>query len=106
MGRPELERWLCGDEPNAPSPADLAKLFGDVPASRPTQQQSIRFVLAVLRDIYADESSVWRWLAQPRRELDDVPAADLLRSDRAVELESLVVAEWNATTSRLTASTA
>ena len=95
MGRPELERWLCGDQ-SLPTAAEVATLLGDG-AIRPSQEQSIRFVLAVLRDIYADEATVWRFLSEPHHDLGDAPPADLIRADRAAPLESLVVAKWNET---------
>ena len=96
LGRPELERWLCGDH-SRPTAADIATLRGDSDGLRPSQEQSLRFVLAVLRDIYPDDATVWRWLCEPHSDLGDAPPADLIRTDRAAPLESLVVAKWNQT---------
>jgi len=94
LGKPELERWLCGDH-SRPATADVAALLGATEELRPSQEQSLRFVLAVLRDIYPDDATVWRWLCEPHRDLGDAPPADLIRADRAAPLESLVVAKWN-----------
>jgi hypothetical protein len=69
--------------------------MGDGDQLRPSQEQSLRFVLAVLRDIYPDDATVWRWLHEPHGELGDAPPADLIRANRAAPLESLVVAKWN-----------
>ena len=95
LGRPELERWLCGDQ-SPPTAAEVATLLGNG-EPRPSQEQSIRFVLAVLRDIYEDDATVWRWLSEPHCDLGDAPPADLIRADRAAPLEMLVVAKWNET---------
>jgi hypothetical protein len=96
LGRPELERWLCAEH-SRPTAADIATLLGEANELRPSQEQSLRFVLAVLRDIYPDDATVWRWLCEPHGDLGDAPPADLIRADRAAPLESLVVAKWNET---------
>lgn len=53
------------------------------------------FVLAVLRDIYADEADVKRWLNTPHNELGGRSAVDLLSSGRVAEVESILVEWWN-----------
>ena len=53
------------------------------------------FVLAVLRDIYADEAGVKRWLNTPQNELGGRTAVDLLSAGRIAEVESVLVAHWN-----------
>lgn len=94
LGKPELERWLCDDH-SRPTASDVATLLGQDDELRPSQEQSLRFVLAVLRDIYQDDATVWRWLSEPQGDLGDAPPAELIRADRAAPLESLVVAKWN-----------
>lgn len=97
MRREELETWLSDGVEREPTPTEMAILLGtESDFAAPSIRRSIRFVLAVLRDIYAEEAAVWRWLYRPRRDLAELRAVDLLRSNRAVQLESLVVAEWNA----------
>lgn len=54
------------------------------------------FVLAVLRDIYADEADVKRWLNTPHNELSGRSAVDLLSAGRIGEVESILVEHWNA----------
>lgn len=54
------------------------------------------FVLAVLRDIYADEADVKRWLNTPHNELGGTAAVDLLSAGRLREVESILVDHWNA----------
>jgi hypothetical protein len=54
------------------------------------------FVLAVLRDIYADESDVERWLNTPHNELGGRAAVDLLSAGRMRDVESVLVQHWNA----------
>ena len=54
------------------------------------------FVLAVLRDIYANEDDVTRWLNTPHNELGGQEAVDLLSLGRHSEVESVLVDHWNA----------
>jgi antitoxin Xre/MbcA/ParS-like protein len=54
------------------------------------------FVLAVLRDIYADESDVKQWLNSPHNELGGRSAVDLLSAGQVTEVESFLVEHWNA----------
>ena len=54
------------------------------------------FVLAVLRDMYADEADVKRWLNAPHDELGGRAAVDLLSVGRIAEVESFLVEHWNA----------
>lgn len=54
------------------------------------------FVLAVLRDMYADEDGVRRWLNTPHSELGGRSAVDLLSAGRVSDVESVLVEHWNA----------
>lgn len=54
------------------------------------------FILAVLRDIYADEAEVKRWLNTPHNELGGRAAVDLLSAGKVVDVESMLVDHWNA----------
>jgi hypothetical protein len=54
------------------------------------------FVLAVLRDMYADESDVRRWLNTPHNELGGRSAVELLSVGRHADVECLLVEHWNA----------
>ena len=53
------------------------------------------FVLAVLRDIYTDESDVRRWLNTAHNEFGGRSAVDLLSAGRIREVESVLVEHWN-----------
>ena len=53
------------------------------------------FVLAVLRDIFASESDVRRWLNTPHNELGGRSAVDLISAGRIEEVESVLVEHWN-----------
>jgi antitoxin Xre/MbcA/ParS-like protein len=53
------------------------------------------FVLAVLRDIYDDETEVVRWLNTPHLELGGQSAVDLLSSGRIADVESVLIDHWN-----------
>ena len=55
------------------------------------------FVLAVLRDIYSDETDVRRWLNTPHNEFGGRTAVELLSVGRVAEVESILVERWNAT---------
>ena len=100
MGKDELEAWLCGTDPRGPTSAELIILTGsDSRSLAAPLLRSIRFVLAVLRDVYADDAAVWRWLLLPRLELSGARAADLMCDGRAAEIEARAVSEWNASRS-------
>ena len=73
VGKGQLQSWLIGQR----------------------AADSEEFVLAVLRDIYWSEADIARWLAVPRQEFDGRSARDLMRTHRALEVELLVVREWN-----------
>ena len=94
----ELKTWLLGAHEAAPlSIPGVGTVLGVGPdAVPPAMRQSLRFVLAALRDIYVDELEVWLWLSRPRRDVGGVSPADLLLAGRVAELEALAVHEWNA----------
>jgi len=66
--------------------------YESIPAVR---RRSMHFVLAVLRDMYADDREIREWLAQTRPELGDACAADLLLRGKVEAVEACVVREWN-----------
>ncbi len=74
VGKQQLETWLVG---------------------RHGARDSERFVMAVLRDMYPDDREILRWLNESRPELGGDCARTLLTTERASEIESLVVREWN-----------
>ena len=96
MRQHELEEWLRGSDDLGSAPADLAILGADTGSVTEAMARSIGFVLAVLRDIYADDAAVWRWLWRPRSELGYARAADLLLAGDGARIESLVTYQWNA----------
>jgi hypothetical protein len=96
MRRHELKAWLLGaDEHPIPTRTIRGFLDLDPDAIPHASRRSLRFVLAVLRDIYVDELEVWLWFVRPRHELGDARPADLLLAGRIVELEALAVHQWN-----------
>lgn len=54
------------------------------------------FVLAVLRDMYDNETDVERWLHTPHNELGGRSAVDLLSAGRIADVEAALVQQWNA----------
>ncbi len=54
------------------------------------------FVLAVLRDMYTDETDVMRWLNMPHDRFGGQSAIDLLSAGRVADVESILVQHWNA----------
>jgi hypothetical protein len=54
------------------------------------------FILAVLRDIYADEAEVKRWLNTPHNELGGRAAIDMLSAGKVRDVESMLVDHWSA----------
>ena len=96
MRQHELEEWLRGGDDRGTTAADLAILGADTGLITEQMARSIGFVLAVLRDIYADDAGVWRWLWRPRSDLGYARAADLLRIGDGTRVEALVTYQWNA----------
>jgi hypothetical protein len=96
MRQHELEEWLRGGEDRGTTAADVALLGADTGSINEAVARSIGFVLAVLRDIYADDAAVWRWLWRPRSDLGYARAADLLLAGDAARIEALVTYQWNA----------
>jgi hypothetical protein len=97
MQRHELEEWLCDDSDAALTPTEMAILLGDqLDPFDPSVARSLRFVGAVLRDIFADDALVRDWLYRPRAELDGSHAVDMLFGEGSDQVASLVVDEWNA----------
>jgi hypothetical protein len=96
MRQHELEVWLRGSDDQGSTAADIAILGVDTGVVTEPIARSIGFVLAVLRDIYADDAAVWRWLWRPRSELGYARAADLLLAGDGARIEALVTYQWNA----------
>jgi hypothetical protein len=96
MRQHELEEWLRGSEDRGSTAADIAVLGADTGVVTEAMARSIGFVLAVLRDIYVDDTAVWRWLWRPRSDLGYARAADLLLAGDAGRVEALVTYQWNA----------
>jgi len=96
MRAQELKAWLLGPNEPSISPAEIAAPGGGDPGpSRGATRRSLRFVLAALRDTYADDLDVWLWFLRPRRDLRGARPVDLLLAGRIAELESLAVHDWN-----------
>ena len=92
----ELETWLDSACRAGPSAMEVALLFdADPGALSGAELRAARFLLAALRDLYADELAVWRWLFRPHPALEGVRPADLVREGRASSVAALVTAEWN-----------
>jgi len=79
VGREQLERWLLPKSPFLTSDRGRRR----------------RFVVAALRDVFATDNEVERWLSSPCAELDGAVPADLLGTSRAFEVELVVVRVWN-----------
>lgn len=103
MSRDELEAWLCGPGARTPTHAELAVQVG-IPLSSIADTtllrtagrlRSLRFVLAVLRDVYADDDMVRHWLRQPRRDLGEESALASLIAGKVGAVEEVVVGEWS-----------
>jgi chloramphenicol 3-O-phosphotransferase len=102
MSKEELELWLCGPGARIPTHAELASQVGiplvniaDTTLLRTARRlRCLRFVLAVLRDVYADDDVVRHWLRQPREEIGGVSALAALLIGQLAAVEELVVREW------------
>lgn len=103
MDRQQLETWLCGPDAPVPTPAEIARVLGvpldsigDTTLLRAADRlRAVRFAVAVLRDVYADDADVRRWLRAPRAELDGRRALDLLFAGRADAVAELAVRDWH-----------
>jgi len=103
MNRDELELWLCGPGARIPTHAELAaqvglplSSIGDSTLLRTIRRlRCLRFVLAVLRDVYADDEVVRQWLKEPRDDLNGQSALDALRAGGLDAVEELAVREWH-----------
>ena len=102
MNRNELQTWLCGPDAPILTQAEIATLLG-VPADSlrdttllrvSTRLDGLRFALAVLRDTFATDDDVRRWLGAPRPELGGSRASDLLLGGRTRPVEDLAVDAW------------
>lgn len=103
MDRHELELWL-GDRDAGPlALGDIAEvLHVIIEASRQPVAlddaralRELRFAVAVLRDVFARDEDVRRWLLAPSSAVDGLTPADLLSSGCVREFTDLAVAEWN-----------
>jgi hypothetical protein len=103
MTRQELERWLCGSGALLPTPAEIAAVLGvafetieDTPLLRVANRLSrVRFTIAVLRDVFADDQGVRWWLRLPRAEWRGRSALDLLLRGQTQPVEELALREWH-----------
>ena len=103
MTRQELETWLCGGSTPVLTPAEIASVLGvplhsiaDTALLRVADRLAgLRFTIAVLRDVFAADDEVRRWLRAPRAELDGRCALDLLRAGRGRTVEELALREWH-----------
>ena len=103
MTRQELERWLCGGGAPLPTPAEIAAVLGvaldtiaDTPLLRVANRLArVRFTIAVLRDVFADDQGVHWWLRLPRPEWRGRSALELLLRGQALPVEELALREWH-----------
>jgi Protein of unknown function (DUF2384) len=103
MNKQELEMRLCGPDVLAPTPAQIAAVLGvpldaigDTTLLRVADRlRSVRFTLAVLRDVFTDDADVRLWLRTPRAEFGELCALELLLAGRMRAVEDLAVREWH-----------
>jgi hypothetical protein len=93
----QLETWLVGSYERPVAAASIGELLGIdeefVPAVR---RRSMRFVVAVLRDMFSDDCQVKAWLSQVRSELGNTSASESLLTGSTEAVEALAVDDWNA----------
>ena len=96
----ELAEWLCTARTPIPSRSDLTGAMG-LPVNGLTDRECsaladrLRFTLAVLRDVFATDLGVRRWIHTPSTERGNERPLDVLLSGRIDQLERLAVGEWN-----------
>jgi hypothetical protein len=89
-----LRAWLT---PKArPATAAELRVFFDVDADALSREcrDAMTFALVVLRDLYADDEDVSRWLDAARDGFDGASATDLLRRGEGWEVTAAVVRAW------------
>jgi hypothetical protein len=92
----DLAVWLDSARADGPTATEVALLFdADLHALSEGELHAARFVLAALRDMYADEVAVWRWLFHSHPVLEGARPAELVRDGRMSAVAALVTAEWN-----------
>jgi len=57
--------------------------------------RALQLTLAIVRDIFADDLDVWRWLETPRRELRGMTPRAALVAGLHEDVERLAVKAWN-----------
>jgi len=103
MTKQELRTWLCGHGTPVLTPAEIASVLGvtlDSIGDTLLLRVAARltgacFTIAVLRDVFADDRDVRRWLRRPWAELEGRCAMDLLRAGQVDVVEDLAVREWH-----------
>ena len=103
MNKQELEMWLCGPDAPILTPAEIAAILGvsldaiaDTTLLRAADRlRAVRFTLAVLRDVFADDEDVRSWLRTPRAEFGGLCALELLLAGRMRAVEDLAVRDWH-----------
>lgn len=103
MNRHELEQWLGTRDARPLDLGDIAELLHVIiEASRQpvaltdaAALHELRFAVAILRDVFARDEDVRRWLLTPSAAVDGLTPADLLSSGCVREFTDLAVAEWN-----------
>jgi hypothetical protein len=103
MERHELEQWLCGSGGSPIPPAAIGGALGlpttalsDTTFVRVASRvRSLRFILALLQDAFADDAHMRRWLETPRAELSGCSATSALAKGQCELVEALAVQTWN-----------
>jgi hypothetical protein len=111
MDKKELERWLCPTDVLPPTPTAMASALGlPVEALADTtllrvaaRVRSLRFTLALLRDAFAADTDVWRWLDAPHNDLGGSSPRDVLLAGRVDVVENLAVHTWHESTGAIAA---
>jgi hypothetical protein len=112
MDKTLLEQWLCGAEAIPPAPLAIAFALGlpidevaDTTLLRTVPRvRSLRFVLAVLQDLFPADIDVQIWLDAPRSELRGASARQALIAGQVPLIEQLVVTAWNTRSGQMSAT--
>ena len=103
MERDDLERWLCGPDVPLIPPCVIATALGlptgalsDTTLLRMADRvRSLRLTLAVLRDVFVDDTGVSTWLETNHAALGNVAPVDAITAGREAEVVDLAIAAWN-----------